>query len=630
MKLRTRVHRLTMIATLLLALLVSAVVMVIIRNYAEEQARKEGLIVVEMAKIGLMHSMQEGIAFNDDKTHVRKESVLLFREFSKIPQLIEMRALRGEAVTRQYGEVPDRGEIEPVERRMLETGIPSEQIEVNEKGLKVFHYNGPLIASSSGIMNCMQCHNAREGEVLGGLSVQVDLTDAENAIKSAIYQMVSLLFLVGILFALILRRLFHPLVEVVSQLTYAFSRARSGDFSQRIEYENDDEIGEIVDSTNKLIDSLSQNVGAIASDVEDLTGRSLPSADLEPMEHMAMVVHNLTTAVRFKKEIEADRDLEEVYLHLQRVIKHDFGFDKFALYEVHAHNNRNEPVVMEGAPEALEGWCSTDVQGDSDACRAKRSVHIVDSRKDPEICPSFCGDCKEQFSHLRHICLPSLNSDGDGVILEIVFDDSDDEQMEEKVALLEYYLRIAAPDIEAKRLMKSLKEISMRDPLTGMYNRRFLDEFILSLESSVSRRESTLGVLMCDIDHFKQVNDNRGHASGDKVLVELANIFRELVRASDLIVRFGGEEVLVLLMDSDHRHTAEVAERIRTNVEAHMIRDNGGTFSVTISLGLAMYPEHASDLNICINNADEALYDAKRSGRNRVVHYQNESGPEQS
>ena len=622
MKLRNKVNRLAILMTATLAVLLSVAVTVLVQNYAENQARKEGRIVVGMAKAGLLHSMHESLAASDDSAHVRNEIDLLFRAFAAVPGLLEMRSLRGEAVSRQYGVVEDRGKIEDVERTMLETGKPSEEVEVNGDGIKVFHSNDPLIASSSGPMNCLKCHDAREGEVLGGLSVQMDLSYAEKEASTAVFELVVVLLLIGGLIALLIRRAFLPMVDVISQMTDTFAKARRGDFSQRIECNSDgDEIAEISQSTNHLMESLDEHIGAIAHDVEGLTGKTFMDVNMQPMQHMASVVHNLTSAVRFKETIEADRNLEEIYSHFHRMLLSEFKLDKFVLYEVSSKTNKSLPVVSVGLPDGVDSWCSADVQSDAQACRAKRTVRIVDSRKDSGICAPFCADCKQSCEAFRHICLPVLNSEGDGVILQIIFDQQQEVEVEKKVALLEYYLHVAAPEIEAKRLMHSLKETSLRDALTGMYNRRFLEDFSNSLEANISRRSSSLGVLMCDIDLFKLVNDKRGHASGDKVLIEVASILNNAVRMSDLIVRYGGEEIVVLLMDADEQRSLEVAERIRSDIESYLMKDSQGSFSITMSIGVSMYPDNGSGLADCISFADTALYKAKESGRNRIVRY---------
>jgi len=614
----------TIIMTLTLALLLSAAVTLLIQNYAEEQVRKAGRIVVDMATVGLLHSMHEGMESSSDPEQVRNNIKVLFEELANIPGLIEMRALRGESVDRQYGMVESRGEIEPVEKIMLETGKITEEISLNANGIKVFHYNGPLIARTTEEgLNCMSCHDASEGEVLGGLSVQMDMSAEQNAVYSAIYQLLGLLLLVSISFTFAVRRTFMPMVDVVGQITSAFGKARKGDFSERILHTSNDEVGEISHHTNHLMESLDNHVGAIARDIEGLTGKSFINDDIEPMQHVANVVHNLTSAVRFKEEIEADRNLDEVYQHFQRILVNQFGIDKFAIYEMSSKKHESVPVLISGLPDGFTNWCSEEVLGDSEVCRAKRSVRAVDSRKDQGICPPFCSTRKETCENMRHICLPELNSEGDGVVLQIIFYQEEEKEIEGKVSLLEYYLRVAAPEIEAKRLMRSLKETTLRDPLTGLYNRRFLEDFKSSLEASVKRRGESVAVLMCDIDLFKQVNDKRGHASGDKVLIKTASILREAVRANDLIVRYGGEEIVVILVNADEDRSLEVAERIRSNIESYVMQDEKGTFGITISIGLAMYPENGEHLSGCMALADSALYKAKESGRNQVVRYQN-------
>ncbi|MDX8407345.1 MAG: hypothetical protein R8L58_03055, partial [Mariprofundaceae bacterium] len=297
MKLRSKVNYLSLVMTLVLAVFLAAGVNVLIGKYSEDQARKQGHVVVAMAKIGLLHTMHESIAFSNDEKHVRNEIDLLFNGFAAIPELLEMRALRGEAVVRQYGKSIGRGAIEPLEQLMLDSGQPSEHIGPNEDGIKVFHYNGALIATSTGSQNCLSCHDVAEGTVLGGLSVQVDISDAEAAISKAIYQLIALLLLLGILFALGLRRIFLPMLDVVGQVRAAFMRASVGDFSHRVNYAADDEIGEVAQSTNTLMQSLDEHVGAIARDVEGLTGSVASHSNEQPMQHMASVVHNLTAAV---------------------------------------------------------------------------------------------------------------------------------------------------------------------------------------------------------------------------------------------------------------------------------------------------------------------------------------------
>lgn len=156
------------------------------------------------------------------------------------------------------------------------------------------------------------------------------------------------------------------------------------------------------------------------------------------------------------------------------------------------------------------------------------------------------------------------------------------------------------------------------DALTGLYNRRYMEE-IMTREFMNSRRHGRdLSVLMMDLDHFKRYNDTHGHQAGDSLLKGVAKIFRNTVREVDVVARYGGEEFLAILPETPPELAAMVAERIRVTVES-------GT-GVTISIGIATYPGDATDISELINNADTALYAAKGAGRNRAVKFSDTFG----
>lgn len=158
-----------------------------------------------------------------------------------------------------------------------------------------------------------------------------------------------------------------------------------------------------------------------------------------------------------------------------------------------------------------------------------------------------------------------------------------------------------------------------RDPLTRALNRRFLPT-ILSREISLSNNSSTpLCLLMLDVDHFKSINDNYGHAAGDYVLKQVAEIIADNVRLSDFVFRYGGEEFLIVLVETAVADAEVVAERIRQQLaERDMRLPAGGSLQVTASIGLSAYKDHP-DYNQLIETADAALYQAKHAGRNRTV-----------
>ena len=169
---------------------------------------------------------------------------------------------------------------------------------------------------------------------------------------------------------------------------------------------------------------------------------------------------------------------------------------------------------------------------------------------------------------------------------------------------------------DEKRLEEQLRKLSTTDGLTTLYNRRFLDEAITTEFHRALRTRSPLSVILLDIDHFKRFNDTHGHARGDQVLRAVAQAMRSALRKYDLPCRYGGEEFLAILPNTDPQGAFAVAERIRTSIEQMSIDGH----KVTASLGVATFPVLAVETpEELIGQADEALYRAKASGRNRIV-----------
>jgi diguanylate cyclase (GGDEF)-like protein len=167
-----------------------------------------------------------------------------------------------------------------------------------------------------------------------------------------------------------------------------------------------------------------------------------------------------------------------------------------------------------------------------------------------------------------------------------------------------------------------LHEISITDSLTGLYNRKHLMETLDKETSRCQRYKRPLAILMIDIDHFKRYNDTFGHLAGDGALKRMAKIFRDSVRAVDYSARYGGEEFLIILPETSKHEAAKAAERIRRCVEEDSLAEGDKATATTVSIGVAIFPEHGDDIQTLIKNADAALYEAKEGGRNQVVTYQ--------
>jgi diguanylate cyclase (GGDEF)-like protein len=178
-------------------------------------------------------------------------------------------------------------------------------------------------------------------------------------------------------------------------------------------------------------------------------------------------------------------------------------------------------------------------------------------------------------------------------------------------------------DWQTQQLVESearLRELSVRDPLTGLFNRRYLEEALALELIRAARKQYPIGIIMADIDHFKRFNDTHGHAAGDAVLVQVGNFLRTHVRSSDITCRFGGEEFILILPEASLKITQMRAEHMREDARHLHVQYEGQTLeAVTLSLGVAAFPDHGSTNDAILGAADTAMYRAKRDGRDRVV-----------
>ena len=178
-------------------------------------------------------------------------------------------------------------------------------------------------------------------------------------------------------------------------------------------------------------------------------------------------------------------------------------------------------------------------------------------------------------------------------------------------------LRIKALQDELRARNAELETVTRTDALTGIYNRRHLEERLQGVLSSARRHHEPAAVLMIDVDHFKSINDGLGHAGGDAVLREVAERLRHRVRLEDVVGRWGGEEFLVLSAIADADAAAVLAERLRAAIADEPFEIEGaGTIRVTVSIGCAA---GAGDAEALVREADAALYEAKALGRNRFI-----------
>jgi two-component system, cell cycle response regulator len=181
--------------------------------------------------------------------------------------------------------------------------------------------------------------------------------------------------------------------------------------------------------------------------------------------------------------------------------------------------------------------------------------------------------------------------------------------------------KFSRPDECEERFQRDMFERTVRDPLTGLYHRAYFLELVGVIAERAAMRGLGLAIVMLDIDHFKQVNDEHGHATGDAVLHAVASVLRQSTRIDDLVARYGGEEFVIALPIDEPEAAIDRAERIRRALSARRIQVRGASLKVTASLGVSFAPPvRAQSATTLLATADRGLYEAKRAGRDQVVY----------
>ncbi|SNB47668.1 diguanylate cyclase [Geobacter sp. DSM 9736] len=189
----------------------------------------------------------------------------------------------------------------------------------------------------------------------------------------------------------------------------------------------------------------------------------------------------------------------------------------------------------------------------------------------------------------------------------------------ELVARVKVQMKIKSLQDELKKSNELLKELSNTDPLTRLYNRRYLMEALEREFQRSSRKQGPLSLVLLDIDHFKKINDTYGHQEGDVVLAAVAEMAQAGLRRYDIAARYGGEEFILLLPETPLQEAIAVADRLRESIQEMEFPPPLENLTVTISLGVSTYPSQRIDcIDSLIRQADEALYRAKQNGRNRM------------
>ncbi len=610
MKLRTKISLTSLGLAAALVVSLTLLSLYSFREYSIHTASEHVRTAAEIVRVHLTESMIHGTIDRRDGFLARLSVVEGFRS---------ARVARSPLLEAQFGsgkgvdEAPDAVELE-----VMKTGRPVYMLD-ETSGETLFRGTIPYIATTQGSPNCLSCHQVEEGAVLGTVTLSLSIDHLKRRTLFTVAWMSLAVLLFALLAVWTLRRMICPISDTARDVEQAVNLAIQGNFDTVVQQRTDDEIGHIARDLNQLLRTIGDSLGRIAESVSHLIQRK-PVPGENQINATIEMVDILARAARFKQAIEEDETRGEIHQRLNQVLKNEFFLNEFTLYEVIEGKNQMAPILVDGEPASDCCWCNPEIMVRSDACRARRTGHVVDGVGNPGLCYAF--QPPEGETGRGHVCLPILQSGTVGNVLQIVTTPDNQALVAMLVPFISVYLGEAAPVLESKRLMETLREANLRDPMTGLNNRRFLEEYVETLVAGSQRRKTNLVILMLDLDYFKMVNDTFGHDAGDTVLKALAKTLRQSVRAADMVIRYGGEEFMILLQDTAVEDGLKVAETIRRAVEQLKVPVGGGTvLQKTISIGVAGFPEDSPTFWQAVKFADIALYQAKEGGRNRVVRF---------
>lgn len=596
------------IAAALLAVLV-AISLYAFRSFSIASATDHIRTAGEIVRVHLTESMINGVIDKRER---------FLQRLVEVQGLRSARVIRSPEVEHQFGKgLSQEAAADEAERTVLREGKPRFEL-VTEGAETLFRGIIPYIATASGNPNCLQCHRVLEGAVLGAVSMSMSIEGLKAKALGTVAGIAASVTAFALALVLLLRRLLRPISETANAVEEAVQRALRGDFKAHVEQKTHDEIGQIATDMNRLLTFLDDGLNRIGSDVAKLTQRT-PSPGENLLTATIDMVEGLTRAAHFKQAIEEDESKAEIYRRLAVTLEQGFGIGEFSIYEVSQNRKQMRALVVDGQDADTCRWCDPQILVRPEACRVRRTGHLVDGLSTPDICYAF--QPPPEAGPRRHLCFPVIQSGSVGSVIQVLCPAAEHDRLLARMPLINVYLREAAPVLETKRLMDSLRDSTLRDPMTGLNNRRFLEEYVEVLVAGIQRKRSQVAILMLDLDYFKMVNDTYGHDAGDAVLKALAGVLRQSVRASDLVIRYGGEEFLIILIDSGGAAAETVAENIRAAVQALKVQIAGTVLQKTISIGIADFPTDSDTFWQAVKFADVALYQAKERGRNRVVRF---------
>jgi diguanylate cyclase (GGDEF)-like protein len=600
--------------TLIIFTMVSALIVIIValvalgsRENSYEGAKKRAYLAAQTVKQALTAHMINGNMHQSD---------VFLNGMGQVDGIQSLWVVRSDSVNNQFnGGEPKMPPKDEIDKYVLKNAI--EKIEINETlqsaGLRI---TIPYIASSHDKPNCLSCHNAQEGEVLGAISLKFDIQDDRISSIVTLLKIIgtSVIFLIIIL--IFISRKIKPYTSSFDTMIKVLKKVHEGNYSIRATGAKVEQDKEAFKWLNETIEKLETVLTGIEHNLTSFVHNRSTNINNDKLLSAKEIIEDISEIYTYKKTIETDLSKNDIYFRLTQVLRDRLGIQNFCIFENDLIKG-SRTIVFKS--EGMEPCCNID-KNVKELCRAERTDTVVVSKNFPQLCrAAHAGGDKE------YLCIPFMINDQKSITVHIVCDDKECMQHSNyQIGIIKKYLEETKPILESRILMDILKERSLVDGLTGLYNRKYLDDFIENSMPSEMENGITYGIMFLDIDYFKMVNDTYGHDAGDAILQKLSQTMKGLIGSRDFIIRFGGEEFVIILRDPTEQSAEELAKNINQEFAKIVFNFNNESFSKTLSVGYSFVPQDTTQIWKAIKYADLSLYEAKDTGRNKVIRFKKE------
>ena len=603
--------KITLIIFSMVVLLTSIIVVLVAigsRQIGYDGVKKKAYLTADIVKNSLTSHMVNG---NMSQRDVFLDSI------GQLKNVQSLWLVRAKSVSEQFGNsnLANENPKDDVDLEVLKSGV--EKIVIEESLYTAnLRITIPYTASSLDKPNCLNCHNAKEGEVLGAISLSFDISEDRGSNVMVLLYIIGTIAIFLIIFLIFIRKRITPYTNSFDSLSDVLKRVHEGDYTIRAKAGVLKEDKEVSNWLNELIEKLETVLTGIEKNLTSFVHNRTSNVNHDKLITAKEIIEDISEIYHYKKTIENDLTIDDIYHRLILVLKDKLEIDCFIIFETDLIKDERKTIYTTNGAIA----CCDLKQNIKELCRAERINSIVASENFPEICR--VAKCKADENY---ICIPFYVNEQKNIAIHIVSKSKEElNSLKYKIGIIKKYLEETKPILESKILMEALKEKNLTDSLTGLYNRKYLDEIVEKQLALDVKNGSIYAIMFLDIDYFKMVNDTYGHDIGDDILRKLAITMKKSIGANETLVRYGGEEFLILMKNATQESTKKLADKINADFSKIIFNYGGDSFSKTVSIGYSFFPTDTDQFWKCIKYADISLYEAKATGRNKVVKFSKE------